>query len=72
MTDVIDGPSGANGQPGRKDERESFSTMTVGNSPGRDAQAAPDAVVNPDQQSDPDGVAAENISVFHGNPPVLA
>ena len=32
MTDVIDGPSGANGQPGRKDERESFSTMTVGNS----------------------------------------
>src|SRR5437667_123038 len=47
VTDVIDGPSGANGQPGRKDERESFSTMTVGNSPGRDAQALTPTISRP-------------------------
>ena len=31
MTDVIDGPPGANAQAAQKDKGESFSTMTVGN-----------------------------------------
>ena len=31
MTDVVDGPRGANAGAARKDEEESFSTVTVGN-----------------------------------------
>ena len=34
-------------------------------------RSAVGAVVNPDEYGDPDGVGAENMSLFHGNPPVL-
>src|SRR5438552_14927787 len=65
VTDVIDGSSAANGQPGRKDERESFSTMAVGNSPDRDAQALTPTIGRPwatRQMGSPRPVTPESIA----------
>jgi cellulose synthase (UDP-forming) len=65
VTDVIDGPSGANGQPGRKDERESFSTMMAGNSPGRDAHALTPTIGRPwatRQMGSPRPVTPESVA----------
>ena len=65
MTDVIDEPSGADGQPGRKDKRESFSTMTVGNSSGRDAQALTPTIGRPwatRQMGSPRPVTPESVA----------
>jgi hypothetical protein len=53
VTDGIDGPSGADGQSGRKDEGRPFSTMTVGNSAGDRADWIVDDLLSAEERTDP-------------------
>ncbi len=53
MTDVIDGPPGANAHAAQKDDGESFSIMTVGNSEVDRAGWILDELLSAEDQADP-------------------